>query len=325
MRKAMVWFSAVVLAGVACLFAVIICAAVFVNGRTGSETDIASSALLKSPPPRMTTPVELKVVTFNVQNLWVVGRNRAERMRAIGDLLTRIDPDVAGFQEVFAEEERGILIDALAGSRLRYHEYFPSATLGSGLLIMSAWPIKETLFHRYTASNEWFRLWEGDWWAGKGVALARIEHPAGIIDFYDTHAQANYGRAANREVRMQQMREAALFVNETRTNTGPAFFVGDFNCRPGNPEYDLLVRDIGLVHLMDDQKRIDNIFGIADPAYTFEMVAFAELERHNGRLLSDHNGYMSTVRVVPAAGAAPLEVARTDAAAAAASEADTTL
>lgn len=299
MRKLMIWCSAAILIGVACLFVVVVCAAMFVNGRIGAETDISKSLLLKSPPPLLAAPADLKVITFNVQNLWVVGRNRAERMRAIGDLLTQLDPDIVGFQEVFAEKERDILIRALEGSRLRHHEYFPSATVGSGLLIMSAWPIKETLFHRYSVSNEWFRLWEGDWWAGKGVALARIEHPSGIIDFYNTHAQAGYGRTANKVVRMQQMREAALFVNETRTRSAPAFFVGDFNCRPGDPEFELLVRDIGMVPLMDGGRRIDNIFGMADRAYAFEVLAFAEWERHNGLRLSDHRGYMSTIRVVP--------------------------
>ncbi|HNR31223.1 MAG TPA: endonuclease/exonuclease/phosphatase family protein [Candidatus Hydrogenedentes bacterium] len=299
MRKWMIGCSIVPLAGIAVLFGIVAFAAVFVNGRTGAETDFSKSALLQAPPPPLDAPAELKIITYNVQNLWVVGRNRPARMRAIGEYLTQLDPDIVGFQEVFVAKDRRVLIDALQGSRLRYHEYFPSGTVGSGLLIMSAWPIREAFFHRYTASNEWFRLWEGDWWGGKGVALARIDHPAGIIDFYNTHAQAGYGRAANKVVRMHQMREAALFVNSTRTGTAPAFLVGDFNCRPGDPEFEHLVSEIGMAHLMDGGTRIDNIFGMVAPAYTFEVTGFTEWSRHNGLRLSDHRGYMSTIRVAP--------------------------
>lgn len=297
MRRLMVGCGVVALAAPILLFALVAYGAVFWNGRVGVETDYSKSSLLKTPPPRLNESIELKVVTFNVQNLWVIGRNRTERMKLIGEYLTPLDPDIAGFQEVFAEPERELLIQSLSGSRLKYSQYYPSATVGSGLLVMSAWPIKEAFFHRYSVSNEWFRLWEGDWWAGKGIGLARIEHPAGIIDFYNTHAQAGYGRQANRVVRLHQMTEAADFVNMTRTRTAPAFFVGDFNCRPGDTEFDLLVEDVGLQLLMDDAHRIDNIFGVLDPDHDFQVLDFTQWDEYKGMHLSDHRGYMSRIRI----------------------------
>lgn len=297
MRKLMIGCSVSALGVPLLLFAVVVYGAIFWNGHVGVETNYGKSELLRTPPPRLSEPIDLKVVTFNVQNLWVIGRNRAERMRLIGEYLTPLDPDIAGFQEVFAEPERELLIQSLSNSRLKYSQYYSSGTAGSGLLIMSAWPIKEVFFHRYAASNEWFRVWEGDWWAGKGIGLARIEHPAGVIDFYNTHAQAGYGRQANRVVRLHQMTEAADFVNMTRTRTAPALLVGDFNCRQGDTEYELLVQDVGLQLLMNDGRRIDNIFGVVDPGHDFQMRDFVQWDEYKGMHLSDHRGYMSTIRI----------------------------
>lgn len=93
------------------------------------------------------------------------------------------------------------------------------------------------------------------------------------------------------------MTEAADFVNMTRTRTVPAFFVGDFNCRPGDTEYDLLVEDVGLQLLMDDARRIGNIFGVLDPDHDFQVLDFMQWDEYKGMHLSDHRGYMSTVRI----------------------------
>jgi sphingomyelin phosphodiesterase 2 len=275
--------------------------ALFVNPRTGADTAVELSALLQAPPEPLSEPATLKLVTFNVQNLYFVGRNRPARMRAIGAKLAELDPDIACFQECFVPADRQILIDALGATRLRHFEYFQSGTVGSGLLIASAYPIVETYFHRYAATNEWYRLWEGDWWAGKGIALARVQLPQGMIDVFNTHAQATYGREANRRVRLQQMRDAAAFIRDARSGTSPAFALGDWNCRAGDPDHDLLVAEAGLTCLMDDVRRIDLIFGVDDARYAYELTDFVVMDRHDGLRMSDHKGYMSTIRITPAA------------------------
>lgn len=48
-------------------------------------------------------------------------------------------------------------------------------------------------FHRYTASGSPVRVWEGDFYAGKGVGMACIASPGGHIHVYNTHTAANYG------------------------------------------------------------------------------------------------------------------------------------
>lgn len=283
-----------------------VCVMALFNGRTGSNTDHASSPLAQHPPSPLAAPITLRVVTFNVQDLPLVSRYRPERMRAIGAKLMLLDPDIVGFQEAFVAADREILIEELSMTRLAHFVYYPSGTSGSGLLIASAFPLKETYFHRYTVSNPWYKLWEGDWWAGKGVALARIALPdsQGYLDFYNTHAQAGYGNPAYALLRTTQMSELAAFVNETRTGTSPALVVGDFNCRIGQADYAAAVEGAGLVRLMDLESRIDHIFGVMDAAYTMETVATTKIAEHlklNNKEfdLSDHVGYLSEIRISP--------------------------
>lgn len=277
--------------------------ATFVNPRTPSNTDVASSQLLQNPPPAPSEPVTLTMVTFNIQSLWVVGWNRPARMRALGDLMQEFQPDIVCWQEAFIDKDRELLLDSLEGSGLVYHEYYPSATMGSGLMISSRYPIREALFHRFEASNPWRRVWEGDWWAGKGVALARIELPdgQGIVDVYNTHAQAGYGRPSYIEIRKDQMRETAAFMAATNLPTAPAFYLGDINARDGrNAGYELIVELADLERLMTIPSSIDHIFGVVDRGFAFEVEESWEFDRHLGIRLSDHNGYASRIRIIPA-------------------------
>lgn len=275
------------------------------NDYVGIETDFSNSHYLKVPPTPLQEPVTLKIVTFNIQDLYVVGRDRPARMRHIGRILTELDPDIVGFQESFISGDRAILLEALAGSRLKYHTYYPSGLVGSGLMISSAWPIREAFFMRYTESGPPWRIWEGDFWGGKGVALARVESPAGLLDIYNTHAQAGYGRPEYRELRSRQMQELADFINESRTGTGPAFLVGDMNCRIGTVDYELAVAEANLLRTMIIDSRIDHIFAVADERYAFETLdtlRIWETITEDGRTfhLSDHAGYLSEIRITPA-------------------------
>ena len=48
-------------------------------------------------------------------------------------------------------------------------------------------------YHRYSAGGSPVRVWEGDFYAAKGVALACLASPAGPLHVYNTHLAANYG------------------------------------------------------------------------------------------------------------------------------------
>ena len=274
------------------------------NRRTPSETDLSKSKLLAEPPAPLSEDITLKIVTFNIHDLYVASRHRPERMRAIAETLCALDPDVVGIQEAFIEKDRDILIEGLGGSRLAYHHYYPSALVGSGLLTLSAFPIVETFFIRYEKAGDWYKVYEGDWWAGKGVSLARLELPdgAGFVDFYNTHAQAGYGNPEYNIVRAAQMEDLAGFVGASATRTSPAFLVGDMNCRPNSQEYQIAADDGRLTRLMSQASRIDHVFGVRNARYTFDVVDTVPIHRNitvsgGQSRLSDHTGYMSEIQV----------------------------
>ncbi len=309
------------------LVLVVVFAAIFINPHVQAEQNLARSAMLLSPPPPMREALTLKVVTFNIADAYLFTGNRPERMRAIAAKLTELDPDLAGLQESFVEADRTLLLEELRHSRLKYHVIYPGATVGNGLLILSAFPIQETFFHRYEHSNPWYKLWQGDWWAGKGVGLARVQLPnGGIIDFYDTHAQAGRGDANNATARYGQMQELAAFVNKSRLPGGMAFIVGDFNTHKDKPDLELAIKQAGLQWAMTLKPGIDHIFSLASPHYAYETLETVKIEGSvqgsrpefmlghaptlgelwNGwfgkpgvTALSDHSGIMSTIRVTP--------------------------
>lgn len=305
--------------------AVIAFYAIFINPRVHAATDYRSSRYLATPPPPLKQPLTLKIVTFNIADGYLFSTNRRERMQAIGGLLTELDPDIVGIQESFVASDREVLLDALKGSRLLYHADYPAATVGNGLLTLSAYPIVESYFHRYRASNSWYKLHQGDWWAGKGVGLARIELPDGEqLDFYNTHAQAGRRDDANLQVKYAQMGELAAFVNQSRSGTAPAFVVGDFNTKIGRKDLQHAVDEANLLPMVVGETGIDLIFAVADPRYRIAVrdtrpvegvaqgsnaaiflsrapglrelwnMRFGEGEKTP---LSDHRGYLSTITV----------------------------
>jgi len=286
--------------------AVVLCVFALFNSRVGVETDFSASPLLATAPGPLAAPITLKVATFNIQDLYVASEDRSLRMRSIGAKLIILDPDIVGFQEAFIASDRAILLKELESTRLKHHQYYPSGTVGSGLLIASAFPIREAYFHRFAASAPAYKIWEGDWWAGKGVALARLDIPdgQGILDFYNTHAQAGYGNPAYDQVRGEQMAELANFIVESRCGGAPALLVGDMNCGPGDPEFEAAVNGAKLRRVMKGDSRIDHIFAAEDAWHEAEAIdtePITAVVNLSGRAiaLSDHTGYMSTITIKP--------------------------
>jgi len=265
------------------------------------------SIVLSQLPAEPNAPFTLRIATFNIQDTPFVSSHNRDRMRAAAIALAALDPDIVGFQESFLVSNRKLLTSLLqANSRLRYHQYFPSPLLGSGLLISSAFPIVESSFMRFTSSNPFYCLSEGDWWAGKGVALVRLELPAGngTFDVFNTHAQASYASSDYVEVRTEQMTELAHFVNTSRANDTPAILVGDLNCRIGATDYETAVQGASLVRQMTLGADVDHIFSVENARYGFELISTVPIQglvEVGSRYvpLSDHIGYLSVLRILP--------------------------
>jgi sphingomyelin phosphodiesterase 2 len=273
-------------------------------------------------------PIELKLMTYNIANARGFTNNQRERINAVADLLVDLDVDIVGLQEVFIEEDRQFLLEKLSKTELKYASEYPAGFLGNGLVIVSKYPIEESYFHRFKANNPWWKVWEGDWWAGKGIGLAKIKLTNNsYLSFYNVHAQAYRGNQESHDVRYEQFKEASEFLNKASGSNTPVFFVGDFNTEQGAPDYRYAEEHSKLVRLMDMHSDIDHITAIDNPQFTFEVIDtqeifsttqatnppafysraptpaefwglhFAEAKKGENTQISDHPGYVSTIRI----------------------------
>lgn len=269
--------------------------------------------------------MSLKLVTFNIACGYLFTTNRPERMRAIGALIRDADPDLVGLQEAFTRRDRGVLLQALSGSRLVHRARFPAGVVGNGLLTLSAFPIIARAFHRYRHSSPWYKVHQGDWWAGKGIGLARVQLPGGRqVDFHNTHTQPDRGDAANVTVRHHQLQEFARFVNATREPGIPTLIAGDFNTGIDAGDLRQAMALAALAPAMTRGSDIDFLLAGDDPSCRVQAIDTAVLagsipghgsalfldraptprelwRMHRGpaqtTALSDHPGYLSRVTI----------------------------
>jgi endonuclease/exonuclease/phosphatase family metal-dependent hydrolase len=251
-------------------------------------------------PPEPET-VDFSVATLNVHS-HPLTKERSRRLRGIGrmvlDLEGRMPLDVIAFQEAFTAE-REELLEVLAAGQLRHHVYFPSGVMGSGLLVVSAHPIVESAFHRYSRNGRPEAIRHGDWYAGKGIAFVRLRRARDgqTLDLFATHMIARYGLDDEYfEDRMAQAREAAAFLGQKHAPEHPAVLVGDLNCWEGTREYGTIVQGASLRRAAPANSEIDHILLREAEGWTFEVRSYFRrpdggvmlLSGEDGKELSDH-------------------------------------
>lgn len=173
---------------------------------------------------------QLKVLTLNC---WGVpgARDRKSRIQAIGMQISQMDLDVVGLQEIFYETDRQIIIEWSERGGLIFNHYYDSGLFGSGLLLLSRFPILETDFWQYSLNGRPHDLIRLDYYAGKGLAYAKLETSLGPIDFYNTHLIAPYleiGDDVYFSHRVGQAWEIVSILNRN-SDDAPLILVGDFN------------------------------------------------------------------------------------------------
>ncbi len=194
------------------------------------------------------TVLNLSVLTFNIWGL-PFSKNRVFRIHSIGKKLSTIPLDIIGLQEAWLAVDRKIILKYLALSGIHYSYYFESGLLGSGLFLLSRYPIIDVAFHRYSLNGKFEKIWHGDYYGGKGIGLARIQTPIGLIDVYNTQPVAQYSSDIDDEYRIHRttaMYEAAKFIN-TNSSENPIIALGDFNTRPDQFEFKIIRELVGLV------------------------------------------------------------------------------
>ena len=61
--------------------------------------------------------------------------------------------------------------------------------MGAGLLVLSKYPITDTLFMSYAPNGLPVKIHQADFYGGKGVGLCRIDADGHFLDVYTTHVR----------------------------------------------------------------------------------------------------------------------------------------
>ena len=250
---------------------------------------------------------ELRVATFNIHDLYWLSDHRAARVREIGKVLAELAPDVVCLQEGFVAGDVAVIADALRAIGVEHATDYPSGVLGSGLWTFSRFPIREAFFLRFSQNGAMFDTKGGDWWAGKGVGLARIELAEGqLLDVYNTHLICRLGGAELKAHRHVQVREFAGFVSAATPPGVPAVLCGDFNCGPGSREFGFLDHALQWQSMLLHRGWLDHVYARALPGeYRFTPLEETAIR---GKVpvpgaesvsLSDHTGWLVRLRIEP--------------------------
>lgn len=237
----------------------------------------------KVTPPPTFQPQRLRVVTWNLWGiLWKTPR-RAERMQVIAREIVKMKPDIVGFQEVFVQADRELLASALRETGLPYARYFPSGLVGSGLLLVSRYPIESDSFIRYADGGRPEAVHHGDWWAGKGLSLSTLRLSNGTLLYLaNTHMHARY-QGQYHATQLSQGRQLIPWAKRVKETGAPALWLGDWNNKPDNDVLAPLAEAGGWNLLTPDKAAIDHIFGSGD-AWQWHVLGYGKVK---GFLQSD--------------------------------------
>lgn len=62
-----------------------------------------------------------------------------------------------------------------------------SGVLGSGVCILSRFPIQDVMFHKWPLNGYVHKIHHGDWFGGKGVGLCRLKIHDMNVNIYIAH------------------------------------------------------------------------------------------------------------------------------------------
>ncbi|XP_073994790.1 neutral sphingomyelinase [Rhodnius prolixus] len=185
--------------------------------------------------------LQLSVLSMNVWGLpEVFAKEKKKRLSAIANYLNEGNYDVVCLQELWCIGDFK-LIKSICNLTLPYAQYFHSGVFGSGLAIYSKWPILKIYYNQWSLNGYVHMLHHGDWYGGKGVALAQIAVNEIIVNVYNVHLIAKYGDDDCYLVhRTVQAFDTAMFVDLTSPSADLTIFCGDLNSTPNDLTFKLI-------------------------------------------------------------------------------------
>lgn len=228
----------------------------------GEPTDFAPRVAGLSQAGIAPAPRRLRLVTWNVWGLLWLTPRRAERLQQVARETAALRPDIVAFQEAYVQEDREVLMATLRGAGLNYASYFPSGLVGSGLLLVSRFPMESEGFIRFANNGYAHALNHGDWWAGKGLSLSVLRLPDDTrLYLANTHLHARYGLERYHATQLAQSAQLLPWVRRVKDTGWPALWLGDWNSHV-TTDVMLPLQETGAWRLLNPEKtRIDHIFG----------------------------------------------------------------
>ena len=189
----------------------------------------------------MSSAPEIRIFTLNCWGLKYISKQRHARLCQIGHQLaaTTPPPQIVGLQECWTQGDYEA-IRAATRHILPFGKFYFGGIFGAGLAILSAWPIEESAMHEYPLNGRPTAFFRGDWFVGKGVAVARIRFGAGERDVaavFCTHLHAPYEREPNDSYlchRTAQAWEIAKLMRSAAERGDLVVGLGDFNMLPSS-------------------------------------------------------------------------------------------
>ncbi len=283
------------------------------------------SLLFFFSPVAHATESELKVLSYNIQNLpWPAKKNRGEISR-IGEIFGEmraqgIHPQIVFLQEAF---EDGQVKKLIQKSGYPYAVKGPGSgtrLLNAGIYILSDYKIlnvRKMAFGKACAGL--------DCASNKGVMMAEIEIPGWSESLLVLNTHMNSGKSSKVSPkkhiasRAAQIAKIGKFLVPVNLSGRPVVFGGDFNTAPLKDPWDVLVNTLDMdnaeVYCMDNPLKCDRLseeddedFFLKSPDHMFyrssETVALTPLSveknfkiMHGDRYISDHFGHEVVFRV----------------------------
>ncbi|XP_039964966.1 putative neutral sphingomyelinase [Bactrocera neohumeralis] len=188
--------------------------------------------------------LNLSILTLNVWGIPFpfISKDREVRIAAIGLELSSGKYDIVSLQEVWSRKDCETLKNATQ-SVLPYAHYFYSGVIGSGLLVLSKYPILSSFFHPWSVNGYFHRIQHADWFGGKGVGLCRILVDKHVVHLYNTHLHAEYNNNNDdyKTHRVIQAFDTAQFIRATRGDSVLQVLAGDLNAQPHDLTYKVLL------------------------------------------------------------------------------------
>ncbi len=214
-------------------------------GSRSTALGLASLAFLVAPAAAAS--VNLRVISYNVWGVPVITPARTERIEAIAQELAGLAPDVVALQEVWEADDAATLARVLAAAGLPHQRDYGPARVGgrgSGLWMASRHPILDDTFERFEIGHKPYLHWHLDYLSSKGVALLRIDTPAGPVAVANTHLQSTYTVGDYTFIQLAQVLTIDRLLAPVEA---PLILGGDINAEPRSIVSEVLLHKLGLV------------------------------------------------------------------------------